>query len=264
METLEDDFTYVTAKALRGHALSPSAAANLAGLTLAEVQAFLAGEFSEKSARQLANALGLQADALADHPNYLPKPLEISQIRRLNLPFDHEQVNAWQITAGEISILFDTGFTPGSCAEKLSPPRPAHLFITHSHRDHIGGLASLLAMGIPAHGANIPGARPMIPGETLTCGPLSIRACDLSGHATPALGYHITGLEKAVLVTGDALFAGSIGSCASPTLYRHAIERLHEVLAPLPPTTILLPGHGPATTLAEERHSNPFLCKIGT
>jgi glyoxylase-like metal-dependent hydrolase (beta-lactamase superfamily II) len=99
----------------------------------------------------------------------------------------------------------------------------------------------------------------MKPGDSVCCGPLVVRACDLSGHAVPALGYHIEGLSMPVLVTGDALFAGSIGGCATPAIYQQALCNLRAVLAPLPDATILLPGHGPATTLGEERGGNPFL-----
>jgi len=99
----------------------------------------------------------------------------------------------------------------------------------------------------------------MKPGDAIQCGSLTVRACDLSGHANPALGFHIEGLPSPVLVTGDAVFAGSIGGCATPAVYQHALQRLKETLTSLPATTILLPGHGPATTLGEERVSNPFL-----
>ena len=67
------------------------------------------------------------------------------------------------------------------------------------------------------------------------------------------------GLERPVLVTGDALFAGSIGGCGTPAIYQHALRRLRDLLEPLPDETVLLPGHGPATTLCEERTANPFL-----
>jgi glyoxylase-like metal-dependent hydrolase (beta-lactamase superfamily II) len=67
------------------------------------------------------------------------------------------------------------------------------------------------------------------------------------------------GLEEPVLVTGDALFAGSMGGCASAVSYRHALRLLREVLGSLQASTVLLPGHGPATTMEEERMANPFL-----
>jgi glyoxylase-like metal-dependent hydrolase (beta-lactamase superfamily II) len=75
----------------------------------------------------------------------------------------------------------------------------------------------------------------------------------------PALGFHIERLARPVLVTGDAVFAGSMGGCASPAIYQHALRRLREVLAPLPDATVLLPGHGPQTSLGGERVANPFL-----
>jgi glyoxylase-like metal-dependent hydrolase (beta-lactamase superfamily II) len=86
-----------------------------------------------------------------------------------------------------------------------------------------------------------------------------VRACELSGHYTPALGFHIEGLSRPVLVTGDALFAGSIGGCGTPEIYQLALRTLRATLAALPDETVLLPGHGSATTLGEERVSNPFL-----
>ena len=99
----------------------------------------------------------------------------------------------------------------------------------------------------------------MKPGDAVFCGPLILRACDLSGHFTPALGLHIEGLQAPVLVTGDALFAGSIGGCATPAIYQQALRNLRAALAPLPDQTVILPGHGPATTLGEERGGNPFI-----
>ncbi|MCX6867772.1 MAG: hypothetical protein NTV46_16450, partial [Verrucomicrobia bacterium] len=123
----------------------------------------------------------------------------------------------------------------------------------------IGALAHFLKGGLPVHAAGISGTLPMNPGDTICCGALTIRACDLSGHAVPALGFHVDGLAQPVLVTGDALFAGSMGGCGSPAIYQHALGRLREVLGPLTDSTVLLPGHGPATTLGEERAANPFL-----
>src|SRR5690606_32953678 len=128
--------------------------------------------------------------------------------------------------------------------DALGAPALDRVFITHAHQDHIGGIPSFIARG-----NLIADATSMNPGDAIQCGPLTVRACDLSGHANPSLGFHIDGLALPVLVTGDALFAGSIGGCGTPELYQHALRRLREVLTPLPDSTIPLPGHGPATTL---------------
>lgn len=259
---LEDDYTYVVRKVLKGLAMAPSEAASQAGLSEASVLAFSRGNFSPEIARRLAPVLGLNAAALVQHPGYLPKPLALPCVHRLDMPFEQERVNAWLIWTDDAVILFDTGYQPSSCTvalDAIGVPPLQHVFITHGHVDHVGGIPSLVVRGNEVHGATIDQARPMVPGDAIRCGSLTIRACDLSGHANPALGFHIDGLLSPVLVTGDALFAGSIGGCATPAIYQHALHRLKEVLTPLPATTILLPGHGPATTLGEERVSNPFL-----
>src|SRR5689334_467094 len=109
---LEDDFTYVIRKAFKGLALAPGEAASRAGLPENEVLAFSRGNFSADTARRLAPVLGLNPRALAKHDRYLPKPPTLSNIQRLDLPFDGERVNAWLVRAGDATILFDTGYEP--------------------------------------------------------------------------------------------------------------------------------------------------------
>jgi len=259
---LEDNYTDVIAKAMRGQGLSPTIVARRALLLDQELWAFQQGEFSEDVARRVALVLQLKPDALANLPQYAPKPINLTGVNRLALPFGDGQVNAWLIRTDDAVILFDTGESPISCAASLDSirsPKPAHLFITHAHGDHIGGIPSIVARGSALHGCHIENALQMNPGDAVSCGSLTIRACDLSGHANPALGYQIDGLSQAVLVTGDALFAGSIGGCSSPENYRKALRNLDRVLVCLPDAAVLLPGHGPATTLGEERANNPFI-----
>lgn len=256
---LEDDFIYVIRKAFKGLGLAPAEAARMAGLSPNEVLAFSKGKFSADIARQLAPILRLNPEALSQHDRYIPNPLTLPGIHRLEMEFDGGSVNAWLVRTEEIALLFDTGCNSKAIAAALGATTPDAVFITHAHGDHIGANPFFIQQGIPLHGQEITNSRSMVPGDSIEYGSLKIRACDLSGHANPSLGYHIEGLEKPVLVTGDALFAGSMGGCANQQLYRHALARLKEVLTPLPDSTVLLPGHGPATTLGEERVANPFL-----
>ena len=260
---LEDDFTYVLRKALTGRQLSPEEAAARAGLSEGEVMSMIEGSFDSHVARKLAGVLGLKADAFAGHDRYGPAPLSLAGVVRLDLPFGGERVNAWLVRKGEMVLLFDAGYESRDLLDAMDKAAPGctpdRVFVTHTHRDHVGGLEKLKAMGVQVHAADIPGTLLMAPGDECLRGPLRVRACDLSGHAIPSLGFHVDGLDLPLLVTGDALFAGSIGGCASPEAFRHALERIHDVTDPLPDETVLLPGHGPATTLGEERKGNPFL-----
>ncbi len=256
---IEDDFTWVLRKALKGHSLAPTEAAERVGLPEQEVLAFSKGKFSEPVARGLAEALGLRTKAFVALPGYQPRPLALSGIKRLDLPFGGDgTVNAWLVKNDDVVLLFDTGNDPSSCIKALNGTLPDKVFITHAHHDHIAGNPTFAAKGIEIFGKDIAGAKPIHANEIIRCGSLTLTTVDLSGHARPALGYLIEGLNAPVLVTGDAIFAGSIGGCENPEIYQVALHRLHQVLTPLSDATVLLPGHGPATTLGEERVSNQF------
>lgn len=259
---LEDDFTYVLRKALVGNQLHPVQMAMLAGIPEGSVHTFLAGHFCAEAARKLARVLHLNPEAFAAHLDYLPRPIQQPQIRQISLPFGNERVNSWYVNAGEEAIMFDTGCSTDDLITVFETdgfPLPKRAFITHNHRDHIGGLNHLQRSGILVHAMNMLSTLQMIPGDTVVCETLSVRALDLSGHCMPALGFLVAGMDVPVLVTGDALFAGSIGGCSSPELYQKALRNLRQAFESLPDTTVLLPGHGPPTTLGEERLSNPFL-----
>jgi hydroxyacylglutathione hydrolase len=181
---LEDNFTWVLRKALKGLNLAPSEAASLAGLSETAVLAFSRGDFSADTARRLAPALGLNPEALANHDLYLPKPLALPSIHRIDLPFGEERVNAWLVWTGDTAILFDTGYAPTSCTvalDALAAPPLDRVFVTHAHVDHIGGIPSFMMRGNLLHGANIDNTLPMKPGESIRCGDLVVSACDLSG-----------------------------------------------------------------------------------
>jgi len=258
---LEDDFTWVVRKAFKGLALSPGEAALRAGLGEQEVLAFSRGKFDAGLARRLAPVLGLDPEALARHPQYEPLPLEDPAIVRLDMPFGGDgQVNAWLVRSDGMQILFDAGVSGGACIDALGGLLPDAAFITHAHPDHTGGIPALADRGIACFGAGC--ERPVQPGEMINIGDATIEVVDLSGHAEPSFGYLIRGLAVPVLVAGDAIFAGSIGGCPNPAAYGDGLARIATALSPLPPETVILPGHGPATTLAEERAANPFLAAM--
>src|SRR6185312_2252178 len=98
-------------------------------------------------------------------------------------------------------------------------------------------------------------------GELVTVAGIDFDTTPVPGHSRASIAYQAGGH----LFSGDVLFAGSVGRTDfaggdMPTLVR-SIRRLMDAY---PPETIVLPGHGPATTLAHERESNPFLQELRT
>lgn len=263
-EPLEDDFTWVLRKALKARSMAPSLLAELAGEDQREVLSFSRGRFSADLARRLAPHLDLHPEALAGHPDYRPAPALPDGLERLAFPFDGGFVNAWLVSRDGTGVLVDSGTGAGPAAQRIIEANPPHVFITHPHGDHVDGLASLRKHSHTIHApprSRLRGAEPVQAGQQLGFGPLQLQVIDLDGHWPGQLGYRIDGLKVPVCAVGDALFAGSLGG--TPDGERHATELglVQNLLQSLPPETILLPGHGPPTSVALELLNNPFLAK---
>jgi glyoxylase-like metal-dependent hydrolase (beta-lactamase superfamily II) len=94
------------------------------------------------------------------------------------------------------------------------------------------------------------------PGVTFSLGRLQIETRDTSGHSTGGTTYHIHGLDRPLAIVGDALFAGSVGGIKSD--YRAALKKIRDNILSAQDNTILACGHGPLTTVIQEKTSNPF------
>ena len=177
---------------------------------------------------------------------------------------------------------------PGDDAEQLIAAiehigvRLGAVWLTHAHFDHIGAVKALrLRFSVPAwlHEADIPmfEAGPYqaasyglafdgdeIPsqrfedGQGLRLGGLSFSVMHTPGHSPG----HVTIHGHGVALVGDCLFAGSIGRTDLPLGNGPELARSLLKIVALPPDTRVLPGHGPATTVAEERRSNPFILDL--
>lgn len=255
--SLEDEIPDVVAKAMMGLGMDAGSLAAKAGIGVAVVDGILRGEFDGDCLRKIATHLGLDPDALAALPGYLPEPQEIAGVRRIELPFGKWTVNAWIVEHGGFRLLFDTGCNGHDIIGGLGGVMPDVALITHSHEDHVGGIGALESAGI-----SVISEAEALAGGNFSFGGMTLRVVDLSGHKTPTAGYLIEGLGKRLLVAGDAIFAGSIGRCRSTDAYQTALDNLRRVLAETGGDCVILPGHGPATTVAEELVSNPFLAGV--
>jgi len=95
-------------------------------------------------------------------------------------------------------------------------------------------------------------------GDKLQAGSLAAEVLHTPGHTEGSICLYFAAEKK--LIAGDTLFAGSIGRTDLPGgSYKKIMESLHGPVMALPDETIVVPGHGPLTTIGEERDSNPFL-----
>jgi len=158
------------------------------------------------------------------------------------------------------------------------------IVITHAHIDHVGGAMKLkAATGAPIlmnqndHAllkmldmqAAWVGMRPpgdvqvdetISQGRVLRIGEISSNVIHTPGHTEGSICLYFP--EEKKLIAGDTLFAGSIGRTDLPGGSMEKIMRsLHNQVMALPDETEVVPGHGPLTTIGEERETNPFLQK---
>lgn len=154
------------------------------------------------------------------------------------------------------------------------------IWLTHAHLDHIGGIAEVrrtfdvpvhlhpldlpLYTGLSARAAQLYGVpfeqpdgpdRELADGDLLACGSLQFRVMHVPGHAPGHVTFNGSGLS----LSGDLLFAGSIGRTDLPLCDPFEMDRSLDRFATLAGATVVYPGHGGPTTIAEEKRSNPFL-----
>jgi hydroxyacylglutathione hydrolase len=181
-------------------------------------------------------------------------------------------------------VLFDPGdeATRIALAVEQTHLEISKIIITHAHIDHVGAVTTLMdeyACPVLMHREAEPMLRQLpsqalmmglrfgkVPnvdgyiedGEVVRVGDLSFSALYTPGHAPGHLAFYSA--DEGVVISGDALFAGSVGRVDLPGGSMEVLMRsINERLLMLPDETVILSGHGPETTIGEERAHNPFL-----
>lgn len=263
---LEDHFNDIVGKAMRGLQFTEAQLAEVSGVTAEAVNHLRDGAWDEETARAVAPALGLKTDALCalGHRAYAPAPIALDGLAQFNTPFEDMTVNSylvWDPASGE-AAAFDTGSDVSGMlalitAKKL---RVTTIFLTHTHGDHIFDLDRLKEKtGTPAftgEGEPLDGAESFAAGRSWTLGALQIETRLTWGHSKGGITYVVSGLAQPVAIVGDAVFAGSMGG--GGVSYTAALRTNREAILSLPDATILCPGHGPLTSVGEQKASNPF------
>lgn len=253
---LEDDFADVLGKALRGQ-----------GLGTAPFASLLAGTWDEALAREACRVSGLNFPALralALERRPPDRPRMPSGLAAFPSSFGEMTVNAYLVWDGTSrqAAAFDTGGDATALLRTLEENELSlrGLWLTHTHGDHIFEMDRVVEQTGCRVWVNerepLAGAEPFNPGRTFVLGSLRIESRAVPGHSPGGTAYHVHGLEAPVIVTGDALFAGSVGKIREG--YHEALAAVRREILSGQDQTLLCPGHGPMTTVAWELRHNPF------
>jgi glyoxylase-like metal-dependent hydrolase (beta-lactamase superfamily II) len=270
---LEDHLGDIIRKERAMTGVSATDTARVAGLSEAEYSAL---EESGKSSGkikfpELAALLQLNAAKLEGiAKGWLPAPKDLSpwrEFRQISTTENGTEVHCyliWDEVTRE-AALFDTGWDAAPVlkiveAEQL---QLKHLFITHSHRDHVMGMEKIREVfpkiflhsdsktALPQHKNRR--------NDHIHLGSLRITNRETPGHAEDGVTYVVGNWSEDapyVAIVGDTIFAGSMGG--APQNGPLAKQKIRDQILTLPPDTLICPGHGPLTTVAEEKAHNPF------
>lgn len=195
------------------------------------------------------------------------------------------QTNSYLLRSGEAWWVVDPGLFPEALLRALAEAHaaPERILLTHGHVDHVGGAAEAkkacpgAILCCPAGDAHMladpqanlsaPFGLPMTAppadelltvGQRLDLGDTTWTVLDTSGHTPGGVSFYCP--AERVVLCGDALFFDGIGRTDLPGASDEGLRKnIRDNLLTLPEATVVLPGHGAATTIGRERRANPYV-----
>jgi glyoxylase-like metal-dependent hydrolase (beta-lactamase superfamily II) len=274
---LEDDCCDILKKSRTGLGLSVGDVSQRAGLSDGIITALERGGQARDRIEllRLAKALGLRGEPLAQIALDKWEPMAQNQpewIQTVHGSIGGYGVHGYVVHDHGEAVVIDTAYNATAMIEVLEKHklRLVGICLTHGHADHAEGIDQILMhREVPVYlgpeDIDLLNWKPRADllaapadGHPIKVGHRTIHCLATSGHTPGGICYRVDDSKEPVCFVGDTLFAGSIGRSNPSNLYvTHLKSVNHRVLA-LGPDYRLLPGHGPATTVAEERNHNPF------
>jgi len=267
MIPLEDNVGDIIGKAQRGLGISDSKLAEKARVGSETIRKLREGNVDEAALLSVAPILGLNAQALCDlaKDEWHPKRIETHDgLAQFNTDYHGMAVNAYLVwdPASHGAAAFDTGADSSEMIRFANRHKldVQLILLTHAHADHVADLPRLREetgadVFTPAR-EPVPGAELIEEGKRFRLGNLQIDTRLTWGHSPGGMTYVVTGLAHPIAIVGDSLFAGSMGG--GNVSYQDALQNNLEKILTLSDDTIICPGHGPMTTVGEEKEHNPF------
>ena len=275
--SLEDDFCDIVKKARLGRDLSVQSVAKVAGLPVEALTSLERGTRSPtpEEAESLAKALSLRPQPLVEIGLGRWSPAKTWSLEGIEVVLGDiggYEVKGYVLHDSGEAVLIDTGYNPSAMLDVLRQLalNLTAICLTHGHADHADGVEELLAhRSVPVYLGSAderllswrpPASALKSPadGDGLHVGRLTVRFIVTPGHTPGGICYRVEGGGRPVCFVGDTLFAGSIGRSNPSNLYPAHLESVHHRVLTLSGETVLLPGHGPGTTVVQERAHNPF------
>jgi len=281
--SLEDEFCDILKKARYGQELSLKALAELTHIEPLDLESLEKGQRVPTKAeiQHICQALHLRFHSLVaiTLDGWVPQPqppwtIEGELVETIRGDIGGYEVKGYLLTDPDTkqTLMIDTGY---NALQMLATIKERELTLigvalTHGHADHAGGLDQILAeWPVPVYLGNgdfdlLPWKPDMasvkIPTDhqTIALGELTVECLATPGHTPGGFCYLTARKGRSLCFVGDTLFAGSVGRSNPFSLYPRHLQSVRQTLFHLSKETVLFPGHGPSTTVAEEQIHNTF------